>query len=364
MSLLLFLGREGGFDGWLLLEEGLVAARGHGLDGAPPPSPGLTVAGIVPGEEVTLHWLDLPIGLAPAQAAAAARLAVAAHSAQSLADVHVAVGPERGEAPRCVALCSHSAMAEWLVRIVEPGYDPGLLLPETLLLPEPEQGLVRHDRGALSVYRGPAEAFALEPNLAGLVLAGRDAPALDADSFEAGLAEAIGRPAVNLRQGPFARRRRLQVDKPLVRRLALLTAAILFASLAIQLVAILRYTFAADALEREARLVAAHALPRNAGITDPSAELGVRLTELRGGGIGFTAIAAPVFAAVKSTANAEISALAFSPDGSLKVTVQADSPATIATLSERIEAAGFAVEEGVLRGGGGRQVSDLMVRPR
>jgi general secretion pathway protein L len=214
------------------------------------------------------------------------------------------------------------------------------------------------------LFRGEAEAFALEPDLAGLVLAGRDAASISGEAFEAGLSSAVERPILDLRQGPFGRRKKWQLDRPLLRRLAMLAIAILLATLAIQFVSILRYTFAADALESEADRVAARALPRSPGIADAPAELNRRLAELRGGGVGFSAIAAPVFAAVKATANAELSALAFAPDGTLKVTVQADSPATIAALAERIEASGFAVESGGLRNAGGRQVSDLEVSPR
>ena len=46
----------------------------------------------VPGERVAIHWLELAEGLAPAQAAAAARLMLADASAEPLADMHVAVG--------------------------------------------------------------------------------------------------------------------------------------------------------------------------------------------------------------------------------------------------------------------------------
>jgi general secretion pathway protein L len=363
--LLLFLGRDGGFDGWLRLEDGAVAARGLGLDGLPPPDKGLAVAGIVPGEEVTLHWLDLPEGLAPAQAAAAARLAAADYSARPVSFMHVAVGgAEREGGFRCVALAAMPAMAEWLARLQAAGFDPDLILPETLLLPPPADGIARYDRAGISLYRGAGEAFAIEPDLASLILAGRTPVPIDGEAFEAGLAEAIAHPLVDLRQGPFARRRQWQPDRKLVRRLMLLVAGLILVTLAIQLAAILRYTFAADALESETRRVASAALPRSAGVDNASAELGRRLSELRGGGIGFSAIAAPVFGAVRATPNAEISALAFSADGSLQVTVQADTPATIAALAERIEADGFAVESGALRNGGGRQVAELMVRPR
>ncbi len=363
--LLLFLGRSGGFDGWLRLEDGAVSERGAGLDGLPSADSKTIVAGIVPGEEVAIHWLELPSALAPAQAAAAARLAAAEYSAQPSASIHVAVGvAERDGGLRCVALASAADAAEWLARLESAGFDPDLILPETLLLAPPADGIALYDRGGVALHRGREEAFAIERELAAVVLAGRTPVELDTRIFESGLAAAVADPLVNLRQGPFARRRAWQPDRALIRRLALLAAAFILVTLAIQIASIIRYSFAADALEAETRRVASAALPRNAGIGDASAELGRRLSELRGGGIGFSAIAAPLFGAVRATANAEISALTFNPDGTLQATIQADSPATISALAERIEADGFAVASGPLRSGGGRQVAELEMRPK
>jgi general secretion pathway protein L len=125
-----------------------------------------------------------------------------------------------------------------------------------------------------------------------------------------------------------------------------------------------RYIFAADAADAETRRVASAALPRSPGLTDPEAALTQRLAELRGGGAGFGATAAAVFEAVKATPNVELSALAFAPDGTLRTTVQADTPAAVEGLRQRVEASGFAAEVGAPRSGGGRQIADLLVRPR
>jgi general secretion pathway protein L len=362
-ALLLFLDREAGFSGWLRLAGGAVAARGPGLDGLPADRSGARIVAVVPGEQVALHWLDLPPGLSPAQAAGAARLMSADASAQPLADLHVAVGETRG-AGACVALVPAAAMAEWLGRLQAHGLDPQLMLPETALLAEPEGGLARYDRGGLSLYRGAGEAFAIEPDVAELVLRGRAVALATDEAFEAGLAAAVERPLVDLRQGAFGRRRTPRLEGARVRRLALLALGLVLASLAVQAAAILRYTFAADALEAETRRVAAAALPRHAGVTDASADLSRRLAELRGGGAGYGATAAALFGAVRATPNVSLSALSFSPDGSLRASVQADDPASLAALGGRLEADGFAVERGAPRRGGGRLVQALTVRPR
>ncbi|MGZ8296287.1 MAG: type II secretion system protein GspL [Allosphingosinicella sp.] len=363
-ALLLFLGREGGIDGWIRLAEGVVAERGAGLEGAGDHRSAPVVA-VVPGESVTLRWLELPAGLSPAQAAGAARLMVADLSAQPVGELHVAVGRDLGDGGRrCVGLVPMETMRLWLDGLEGAGFDSERIVPETLLVPAPEEGLATWDSGMLRLYRGQDEAFAAEPELGDMLLAGRSAVPIDPDAFAAGLAGALERAPLDLRQGPFGRRRDWRVAPARARRLAMLTAALLLISLFVQVALIARYIYATDAAEAEMRRIAAAALPRNPGVTDPQAALTQRLAELRGGGAGFRATAGTLFDAVKATPNVELTALAFSPDGLLRATVQADSPAAIEALRQRVEASGFAAETGAPRSGGARRVADLTVRPR
>jgi general secretion pathway protein L len=362
-ALLLFLGRESGFEGWLLLSNGAVVARGADLDALPAGKAARLIA-IAPGERVALHWLELPGGLAPAQAQAAARLLAAELSADPMTDMHVAVAREESSGRRCVALIPAVSMADWLSRLKIRGLDPDHIVPETLLLPEPEAGVLRFSRGDTALYRGAELAFAIEPELAETIVAGQPVAEVDPAWFEAQLDRVLSPPLLDLRQGPFARRRSWKLERRRVRTLALLGAAILLLTLLIQIVTLLRYTFAADALEAETKRVAATALPGAASLDDPSRGLSRRVQELSGGGVGYGATAASLFAAIRATPNVELTALSFASDGSLRATIQGDSPASLAALAARIEEAGFAVASGPPRSGGGRQISDLTVRAR
>jgi general secretion pathway protein L len=362
-ALLLFLCRGGaGIEGWVRIADGAVAARGDGIEGSEGHR-GAPVVAVAPGEEVTLRWLDLPTGLTPAQAAGAARLMAGELSAQPIDELHVAAGaePDEDAGARCIGLVPMESMRLWLARLEEAGFDAERMVPETLLLPAPAEGFATRDLGGLRLYRARDEAFAAEPELGELLLAGRAAVEMEGD---AGLAEGLAQVPLDLRQGPFARRRDWRVAPARARRLAVLAAALMLVSLAVQIVAIARYSFAADAAEAETRRIAAAALPRSPGIADPDAALTQRLAELQGGGAGFSATAGALFEAVKATPNVELSALAFAPDGVLRATAQADSPAALEALRQRIEAGGFAAEAGPPRSGGGRRVTDLMVRPR
>lgn len=363
-ALLLFLGRDGGIDGWIRIAAGEVAERGVGLDGVEPHR-SAPVAAVVPGEAVTLHWLELPPGLSPAQAAGAARLMAAELSAQPIGDLHVTVGREAGEGgARCVGLVPMETMRSWLAALEDSGFDAERIVPETLLVPAPAEGLATWDSGPLRLYRGGSEAFAAEPELGDILLGGRTAVPVGAEAFAAGLAEALAQAPLDLRQGPFGRRRDWRVAPARARRLAVLAAALLLVSLTVQVAIIARYSFAADSADAETRRVAAAALPRSPGLSDPQKALTQRLAELRGGGAGFRATAGALFEAVKATPNIELTSLAFSPDGVLRATVQADSPAAIEALRQRVEAGGFAAEAAAPRSGGGRRVADLLVRPR
>lgn len=369
-ALLIFLDPGNEIEGWLHLSGRDIVGRGTALEGLPPlvdpeTARPIGIAAIVPGDKVALHWLEVPAGLAPAQAVAAARLMALEASAQPLADMHVAVGPEAEGSPlRAVALVPALAMAGWLGKLQAHGLDPDLVIPEPLLLPPPREGFVRYDRGEVPLYRGPADAFSVEPELAELIVAEAPVETLPPDRFESGLFEAIAHPPVNLRQGAFAKRRRWKIEWKLVRRLAMLLLAILLVTLAIQIVSIWRYTYAADALEAEANRVAAAALPGSGVTANAPARLGERLSDLGGAGAGYGALASVLFAAVRDTANAELTTILYDRDGSLRATVQGDSEATIAALRQRIEASGFAAELGPMRSGGGRPTADITVRGR
>ncbi|PWG01522.1 general secretion pathway protein GspL [Sphingosinicella humi] len=361
--LLIFLGRREGVDGWLRLRDGAVVARGTGLEGLPDLADPLRIVAAVPGDAVAIHRFELPEGLAPAQAAAAARLMAAEVSAQPVSEMHVAVGAGReGDALRLVALVPALAMADWLGRLQAQGLDPDSVIPEPLLLTAPDEGFRRYDRGELPLYRGRNEAFSIEPDLAALVVGDAPVETIGDEAFERGLGDTIAAPAVDLRQGAFAKRRRWAIDWKRLRRTALVAAGILLLTLAIQIASIFRYTFAADALEAEAAEVAAGVLPGSGPVTDPARQLDSRLAQLGGGGAGFDTLASGLIAGIRATPNVQLTALVFDREGSLRATVQGDTPAAFSALEQRIEASGFEVDVGPARSGGGQPTAELTVR--
>jgi general secretion pathway protein L len=251
-------------------------------------------------------------------------------------------------------------MASWIGLLQARGLDPDLVLPEPLLLPAPDHGFFLYDDGELPLLRSQDDAFSIEPELVEIVIGDQQVERLDRSEFEAGLAAAIADSPVNLRQGAFAKRRRWKIEWPLLRRLAGLAVGILVATLLIQVVYILRYTYAADALEAEADRVASAAL-RRPNTTNASAQLGRRVAELGGSGARYAELAPAIFAAVRDTPMVELSGLQLDRSGSARVTVQADSPASLEAFQTRLRSSGLGTVPGPLRTAGGRPTAEIMV---
>ncbi|MGP1281566.1 MAG: type II secretion system protein GspL [Parasphingopyxis sp.] len=359
--LILFLGAE---PGWLRIAEGRKVARRAGFDALPAQDSesgeSETKILVVPGSDVAIHWAEIPAGLAPAQAMAAGRIMAGGVSADPLETQHVAIGRPEADDERCLAIVSRAKMDAWLVEAAALGVDPDMIVPEPLLLAPPEIGVRTFRHAGLDTVRGPKRAFAAEPELAAMLLADEAIEPLTADDFERELAGAIADAPLNLRQGDYAKRRRWKIDANYVRRVALLAATILLVTLLIQLTMIARYSFAADALEREIAERARDAIPGTVEIVDPDAQLRDRLYGL-GGGPGYGELANAAFGAVRDTAGVELQAMIYDANNNLQLTAAAPGEPELVALQQRMIAAGLLVTPGAVRDGGGRQIAEFTV---
>ncbi|WP_028965339.1 type II secretion system protein GspL [Sphingomonas phyllosphaerae] len=344
---------------WWRIRDDAVEREGEGM---PEVTAEDRVVAVAPADAVTLHWATLP-ARSPAQALAAARVVVSDATAEPAHDLHVAVGRER-DGERAIAVVAPARMAAWLAALARGGVDPAAVVPAPLLLPEPEEGYVRADLGGQVVARGRTTGWADEPVLTGLVTRGETPRLLDRAALRAAAIEAVAEPVIDLRQGAFARRRRrTAIDWALVRRLAVLAGLILLATLAIDVVRIMRYSFGADAIEQRAATIARQGLPRGTGEGDETRMLGERLSALRGPGQGFTRTAAAVYAIVEAVPDTEITALQFEPNGALRISLSLAGEAQANTVKSRLADAGFTVESSVFQQSAGRLTGDMTVRP-
>ena len=323
-----------------------------------------THVAVVPADAVTLHWAELP-DRSLAQSITAARLLAADASATPIGELHVAVGREGTNVERPIGVVAAGQMQAWLAELAANGVDPEAILPAPMLLPRPDAGYLRADLGGEGVVRGPTSGFADEARLTELVTGGAAPDVMPREELEAAIVAAVAQPALDLRQGPFARRTRIGIDWALVRRLAWLSAAILAVTVLITLVQMLAYSNAADELERRTDLLARTGLARGEAVNDADRQLNARLERLRGGGMGFSRTAAAVFGAVRATPGTEVRTLSFDPVGAMRATVGVQNEGQILQLQRQLDAAGFnAVPMGQFQSNSGRLSGDIMVKPR
>jgi len=347
---------------WRRLADGASAGSGDDALAAPAAEGEERVVLLVPAADVTINWAELP-DLAPAQARGAARLLAAENSVAPLDTLHVAVGDgEADAADRLIATVDRAKMADWLARAQSLGLDPELALPVSLLVPRPDAGFVRADVLGQTVLRSHNSAFADDPALTPLIVGDAPVTVLDAEAADAALRAALDSPPLNLRQDAFARRKRWQVDWPLIRRLGAMAAGVLLLMLLINLVLILKYNSAADAMELRTRALAQSAVPGLSGDANAEAALEDALAASRGGGAGFAATASAIYTAVRAVPNLELTLFDFGVDGSLRITLSAATPEDIAAFQRQLERYGFDGTATAPRVEAGRQMVEMTVK--
>jgi general secretion pathway protein L len=339
--------------------NGVVLQRGNAWATIPVSPAEETVILVIPGTEVSLHWVDLP-SASGAQAQAAGRLLAAEVSATPLDHLHVAVGDPDAEGMRCLALMGSERLHALMDHAQAHGFDPDMIVPEPFLLSLPDEGATRLPGAETDLIRGSAQAFAADPGLTAFLIEGQTRT-IDASTFEAELGSALNALPVDLRQGSFARRRRWKIEWPLIRRLGMMAAVFLGLIVVVQLVLIARYNLAASRLDLETAEIAQSALPKGVSLVNAPAQLSERLGQLRGGGRGFSSTAASLFSAVQAVPEAQVQAITFTPQGLLRATIGAPNAPAIMSVAQRVQSSGFSVDTGPIRAAGGQQLADISV---
>jgi general secretion pathway protein L len=313
--------------------------------GWPVADPAVPLVLAVPGEDVALHWLDLP-DLAPAQAAAAARMALADRLAEG--DPHIAVAP--GNGPRAVGVVSRAVMAGWLAELARNGLSASRIIPDPLLLPVPAAGWAAARDETRVLARSADAAFAAEADLAAALI-GNDPVA------EVVLAPPVP-DALNLLVGDFGPITRWQAPAGLWRRWAVLAASIVVLWLAGDGAALLRARAAASDADAQTLALARPLLP--AGAEDGAAALAglAAIARQRGADGGLASLAAPVVQALAQRPGAGLGSLSYTPVGGLLAGV-AGGPAEAQALATALAASGLTVSTGATRATADASITDV-----
>jgi len=175
---------------------------------------------LVPSESVLLLGVDLPLG-SHAKRLAALPFAVEDRIADPIESVHLALGSEIAPKRYLVAVVRHAVMREWVEIAEVEGLSHAALVPDALALPVPDEGWsAEAGNGRVLVRGADGTGFAVPAALAGQAweAAGRpriwnngavpigELPQEPRPAGGGGLAERLAKPAVDLRQGIYARR--------------------------------------------------------------------------------------------------------------------------------------------------------------
>ncbi|WP_140231133.1 type II secretion system protein GspL [Sphingomonas japonica] len=177
---------------------------------------------LVPSEAVRTLAVDLPLN-SRAKRIAALPFAIEDRIADPLDVVHLALGAELAPKRFLVGIVRHDAMARWTALADAAGLGQAAFVPDALALPRPAEGVwtVASDGDRALVRSGDGTGFATPVELlpAAWEAAGRPQviahgvplpAAIDAsiaDTPLAPIAERVAAPAIDLRQGLYARRR-------------------------------------------------------------------------------------------------------------------------------------------------------------
>ena len=327
---------------WQRLDGARTLAAG---DGWPIPDPATPLVLAVPGEAVALHWLDLP-DLAPAQAAAAARMALADRLGE--ADPHIAVAP--GSGLRVVAAVAREAMAAWLAEAARAGWKPAALIPDPLLLPAPASGWAVAQDGKRVLARSAAAAFAAEADLAAAIIGNASA-----SPARPQLPDPL---PIDLLSGEYAPVTRWQPDARQVKRLALLAAGILGLWLGGDVAALVQAGSAVRAADGQVQALAP-------GAEDSASALSILQAQAqkRGAAGGLAGLAGPLVQALGNRPGAGLASLGYTPGSGLVAGV-AGGGGEAQALADALGQAGLAASAGATRATADGSVSDVTVRAK
>lgn len=347
---------DGGLLAWWRIENDSVVATGSDFVGVEPGDD--RIVALAPAASVTLHRASLP-DLASRQAAVAARLMALENSAATGELLHVATGPRDADGGLDIAVVAAATMTRWVAELGGLGIDPAAIVPAMTVLPRPEEGFVAATIGPETIYRDATSAFA-DPELAPLLIGDAAVTTLSPAEVESALVAAAAAPPLDLRQGPFGRRRGVTLDWRALRRAAVLVGLILLASLAISLVRIARLRHEAAMLDAQTVALGQRLSPTVADPEQAEAIANARLTAASLGGRGFAPAAAQLFAALRDTPAVTVTQLASSAGG-LRATLAAPRADQTDAVLAALRASGYAVTADPPQNQGGQSATPITI---
>jgi len=346
-------------------DEGRVIARAVLRSDAETP-PALTRDVIVvPGVDVVVHVVALPMR-SERQARAAAAILLEDQMASSTDAVHLALGPMASEGQRWVAVVSQKRMKAWLDQAARLGVQPAAVVPTYALLPELPDGVVAVATilpTELSL-RGRGIAAAVEPELYAAIVGERPTQRIDdAAEREQMLAIGAAAPAFDLLQGAFALNAGRGAGPRDFRRAAILAAVLLVSPFFLWGAQIARDRWAVADNDRQAQIMADRLAPgADQGLT-PAQRLRRQETRLESGQRFIRATSA-LFAVIEQTPGAGMVSLYYGAGGQARATIAHANYSDVDAMKQHAARLGFELREDSTATENGRVISDVVLEAR
>lgn len=353
---------------WWRIDEGVITQRGQDEDvrdaaGLPSAIPGERIMALVPTELTHIVWLGFP-DLKPRQAEGAARIEAARRGIGGPEHNHAATRALEDEDGHVLtATISPSALSGGLAHLQAIGIDPDYVTPLGLMVLPGEADWVEAEIGAERFLRSDKAVIPAEEGLVRAIVGDVQPVKLNQDETDAALEIGFSDPPLNLRQGRFAKRRRIQTFGKREWQLISITLALaLLASLLIALVTLAKYSFGADQQDSRALASVRTIVAGAADLQSAERELDQRLIA-SGGGASFGASAAALFQTVRSVPDVSIRRIAYAPDRTLSATLAAPQADQLNRVLVPLQTnLGYALTQAPREGAQGETVIDITVR--
>ena len=311
---------------WWRIEDGLITGRGQDEDvrdaaGLPSATPSERIMALVPTELTYISWLSFP-DLKPRQAEGAGRIEAARRGIGGPEHNHAATRALEDEDGHVLAATiAPAALSGGLAHLQAIGIDPDYVTPIGLLVAAGEEEWIEAEIGAERFLRSERMILPAEPELVEAIV-GKVAPlVLNQEETDAALEIGFSDPLLNLRQGRFAKRRRMRTfGKREWQLIATTLGLAIAATLLIALVTLAKYSFGADQQDARALASARTVVPGAPDLDSAERELDQRLIA-SGAGASFGAAAAALFQTVRSVPDVTVRRIAYAPDGTLSATL-------------------------------------------
>ena len=343
----------------VLLEKGL-GDQWTGLLLGPDAQPRKLVA-LAPAAVVRVSRAEASADAAtPRQAEAVARVAAVESSLGDPETLHaVSAQTNQPQRPIMTAVVDNGTMLAWLEWLAAYGADPDHIVPVGSLISANDHWLEAQFGSEAVLARGGL-VMSNEPDLTAALVGEGEITRLDEEQAEALLAAAANSPPIDLRTGPFARRRRLLLDRDRVRQLAWLAAVIPLIALIWALVVLVKLNGATGRLNDETLTLAEAALGRPATLENAEAEL---RAQVGGGGYGgFQPVLAALYRGLQAEQGVASTELGYRPDGTLAVTLAAPTVDAVNRLLVALQRNGYRITAVPRQSPDGRAMVDVTIR--